>query len=101
MHATSGAISAILKHQFEALKRRGGEGHYSSSGQQEAYRRAVYEVVDIAEGHGEGREGEHHALLHIALLEAVACLAHAVASALQLPCRLPTAYSGGDHAAAS
>ena len=45
--------------------------------------------MDVVEGHGEGGEGEHHPLLHIALLEAVASLAHAVAGALQLLCRQP------------
>ena len=53
----------------------------------DAHRRAVYEVVDITEGHGEGIEGQDHALVHIALLEAVASLAHAVTSTLQLVCR--------------
>ena len=54
-----------------------------------AYRGAVYKVVDIVEGHSKGREGQHHPLLHIALLETVASLAHAAAGALQLLCRQP------------
>ncbi len=49
-----------------------------------AYRRAVDKVVDIMEGHGEGGEGQHHALLHIAFLETVPSLAHAVAPTPQL-----------------
>ena len=57
-----------------------------------AYRWAVYKVVDVIEGHGEGVEGQHHALLHIALLEAVASLAHAAPSTLQLLCRQPMAH---------
>ncbi len=51
------------------------------------YWRAVYKVVDVMEGHGEGGERQHHPLLHIALLETVASLAHAVASTPQLVCR--------------
>lgn len=43
--------------------------------------------MDIIEGHSEGGERQHHALLHIALLKAVTSLAHAAASALQLFCR--------------
>ena len=39
---------------------------------EKAYRGAVHKVVDIMEGHSEGGEGQHHSLLHIALLEAVA-----------------------------
>ncbi len=50
------------------------------------YRRAVYKVVDVMEGHGEGGERQHHALLHIAFLEAVASLAHAIAPTPQLVC---------------
>ncbi len=50
------------------------------------YRRAVYKVVDVMEGHGEGGERQHHALLHIAFLETVASLAHAIAPTPQLVC---------------
>lgn len=57
------------------------------------YRRAVYKVVDVMEGHGEGSERQHHALLHIAFLETVASLAHAVAPTPQLVYRhTHTAY---------
>ena len=49
-------------------------------------RRAVHKVVDIIEGHGEGGEGQHHALVHIALLEAVAPSSAPAASAPQLIC---------------
>ena len=38
------------------------------------------------EGHGEGGKGQHHALLHIAFLETVASLAHAVARTPQFVC---------------
>ena len=62
------------------------------SRQQGTYRGTVYKVMDVIEGHGEGVEGQHHALLHIALLEAVAGLAHAAPSALQLRCRQPMAH---------
>ncbi len=45
------------------------------------------------EGHGEGGEGQHHALLHIAFLETVASLAHVVAPTPQLVYRQAhTAY---------
>ena len=43
---------------------------YMSTQYVEAYRRNINVVVDIGEGHGERGEGQHHALLHIALPEA-------------------------------
>lgn len=51
------------------------EGHMHEldrNKREKAYRGAVHKVVDVMEGHGKGGEGQHHALLHIALLEAVA-----------------------------
>ena len=49
-------------------------------------RRAVHKVVDIMEGHGEGGEGQDHALVHIALLKAVAPSSAPAASTPQLIC---------------
>ena len=51
-----------------------------------AYRGAIHKVVDIMKGHGEGCEGQHHALFHIALLEAVAPHLVAGAGTPQLVC---------------
>ena len=62
------------------------------SRQQDAYLGAVYKVLDVIEAHGEGVEGQHHALLHNNLLEAVASLAHAVPSAVQVLCRRSMAH---------
>ena len=53
-------------------------------------------------GHGKGSEGQNHALLHIALLEAVPTrLAHAATSASQLLCKQGTHVGQNEEASGS